>query len=134
MGTFVLRSTAIALCGLAATWLGMGAEQVCPAIYPAPESCGAGARTTPAAVGTGVITAILALSIVVAALRNTRVIRVMMVTLLGATSTVTPIWTLFAGGFAADERVLTIALLILLIIAMTLAATRAPRKERGERL
>lgn len=112
----------------------MGAEQVCPAIYPAPESCGAGARTTPAAVGTGVITAILALSIVVAALRNTRVIRVMMVTLLGATSTVTPIWTLFAGGFAADERVLTIALLILLIIAMTLAATRAPRKERGERL
>ncbi len=111
----------------------MGAEQVCPAIYPAPESCRADARTTPVAVGAGVITALLALTLIVVALKTTRVMHVTMVTLLGATCTATPVWTLLAGGFAADERVLTIALLILLIITLTVAGMRAPRKERGER-
>ncbi|KPG81417.1 hypothetical protein [Frigoribacterium sp. RIT-PI-h] len=134
MGTFVLRLAAIAACGLAATWLATGAEQICPAIYPAPESCRAGARIAPATTWTVILTALSALTIVLDALRNERAVRVVAVTLLGLSCTVAPLWTLFASGFAADERVLLIALLILLVVTMTGVTSRALRKGRWERV
>jgi len=134
MGTIVLRLLAIAAFGLAATWLATGAAQICPAIYPAPESCGAGARIAPATVGTFVILAFLALTIVLVGLKNERAMNVVAVTLFGLSCSVVPLWTLFASGFAADERVLIIASLVLLVVAMTVATGLALRRGRKERI
>ncbi len=133
MGPFVLRLTVVAVCGLAATWLGAGTDEVCPAVYPAPASCGVGARTAPAAVGTGVVAALLVLSIVLVALRDGRAVRALTATILGLGCVVAPVWTLLATGFPADERILLVALLVLVVVVVVVGTVRAPRSAQGER-
>ncbi|MDP4332811.1 hypothetical protein Q7F20_05465 [Curtobacterium sp. A7_M15] len=129
MARILLRASVVLVSALAATWLSEGAVAACPAVYPAPASCSVDARTAVAAVGTWTISGLFALVVAVVALRPPRIVRTSASALFVAASAVVPVWTLLSTGFAADTRVLLVALLVLVVLALGPALVAAPRAD-----
>jgi hypothetical protein len=122
----LLGGVAIAAVAVAAIWIAQGTENLCPAIYPSPPSCSVDARTTPAVVGTVLVFALLALTLVLA-WRSTP--RRVSTGLLAAAGAIAPWWVFGSAGFIVDGTAMVLLLCSVSCVGIAVAATRRIRPE-----
>jgi hypothetical protein len=84
-------------------WSARGLPTICPAIFPAPPSCGAVARLDPAVLGSSVLlvlfTTLLVTGAIIRPRHRDRTLRTLLIVIVIA-AVVAPLWTLGASGFA----------------------------------
>lgn len=124
MGDLVLRAVLVTVCGLAATWAATTVERVCPAVYPAPESCFVDRGPTLAAWGTGVLAAMLVAFVVLALFRLPTAVGRAALVVLGGVAVAAPVVTLLSGGFGPGTEVLLVAVCAVAVVVVVLGAFR----------
>jgi len=91
------------------TWYLQGLPLICPAIHPAPASCAAEARFTPAAVGSAAVALVFVVVLLAANIRGPARRRAILrgsTAALGIVAVASPVWTLVSSGFSVDTAFL----------------------------
>jgi lysylphosphatidylglycerol synthetase-like protein (DUF2156 family) len=97
-------ASVVAASGLVLTWLLDSLPAICPAVYPAPDSCSADARLLPAIVTSAAIVVVFVAILLLArgpgssrrsGLSTAAMVALVLVTVVGLS------WTLTASGFAS---------------------------------